>query len=207
MTWPRPARRAPGCSWVALVGSETIQAVSVSPSQYSKRPSQVAMSSRVMVTGRQPGNSGAGEAGRRRDLDGRLRVPASVPICMVVSGLEAGSTARSITRFRLGPARHVVALPGHLAPYFAQSSRMTAPRGVRRPHHGCARSEGRHPAIVVLATLPGGNRRPMGELPGRLLDSSSTVFADIRRLRSNQINGLLRQAKLGDGGCHVDGYT
>ena len=39
MTWLKPARRAEGCSWVAVVGSETTQAVSVSPSQYSKRQS------------------------------------------------------------------------------------------------------------------------------------------------------------------------
>ena len=51
MTWLRPARRAPGCSWVALVGSETTQAVSVSPSQYSKRPSWSARSSRFRGIG------------------------------------------------------------------------------------------------------------------------------------------------------------
>ena len=38
ITWLDPARRWEGISWVSPVGSLT-QAVSVSPSQYSKRPS------------------------------------------------------------------------------------------------------------------------------------------------------------------------
>ena len=66
MTSLRAERRCEGYSWVALVGSRTIQAVSVSASQNSNRPSQVATSSRRMVIVRQPGNSGAGRACRAR---------------------------------------------------------------------------------------------------------------------------------------------
>ena len=40
---------------------------------------------------------------------------------------------------------------------------------------------------------------------GDILNSSSTVSADMRRLRSNKNKGLLRQAKLGEGESHVDG--
>ena len=71
-----PASCWPGPSWHTLVGSRPTQAVSVAAFRYSKRPSWSSMASRLMRTGRQPGNSrvrsgASGRATRSRFPNGR----------------------------------------------------------------------------------------------------------------------------------------
>ena len=70
INWASPARRCDGPSWAKPVGSRITQAVSVSASQSSNRPSQVAISSRRMVIVQQPGNSGTGRVCRGRPAMG-----------------------------------------------------------------------------------------------------------------------------------------
>ena len=73
-----PARPCEGLSWVGLVGSHTIHAVSVSASQTSRRPSKRRNSCQVMGTAVQPMNSSSDSAGSSERTAGRL--PASDPL-------------------------------------------------------------------------------------------------------------------------------